>query len=451
MATANTSEKTTLEKGFEKVVTPFQQFVQDQKVSSLLLVLCTIAALLIANSQLESVFRQFWETPLGFVWAGEDFSMSLRHWINEGLMTLFFFLIGMEMKREVLVGEIKDLRRFLPVSAAAMGGMLIPGVLYYLFNHATAFEHGWGIPMATDTAFAIGILALLKNHIPPSAFAFLTALAIIDDLGAILVIAVFYSSEISYWHLQISLLILGVLLLLNALGVRQPGIYFLLGVLIWVAMLGSGVHSTVAGVLVAMTVPARPKQKPSWFAARVQWSIIKFEHIEASKPQANPILAEKEQYALAEEMQEAAIKVTTPLQRWEKRLQHPVALFVMPVFALANAGIVLDSQTSSLVWSNTLAMGIITGLLLGKGLGIPLFTWLAIRSRLGVLPKGLTLSHVIGLGLLGGMGFTMSIFISGLGFSDNPAALQMAKTGILIASFVAAVLGFVWLRFFSKP
>jgi NhaA family Na+:H+ antiporter len=248
----------TLATGFARIVTPFERFIRDQKTASALLLLCTVAALIIANSPLADRYESFVETRIGFVLGGNDYAMSLRHWVNDGLMALFFFILGLEIKRELLVGELREPARALPVIAAAAGGMLVPALLYYALNHGGDTMQGWAIPMATDTAFAIGILALLGKRAPPGLTIFLLALAIIDDMGAVLVIALFYSDAISVAHLATALALLAVLLVLNALGVRRPVVYFASGGLVWLAMLGSGAHATLAGILVAMTIPARP-------------------------------------------------------------------------------------------------------------------------------------------------------------------------------------------------
>ena len=428
------------------MITPFQEFIQDQKTASVVLVVCTILALVIANSAWSHKYNALLETPLGIVFGQSTISMDVRHWINEGLMTFFFFLLGIEIKREILVGEIKSARRLAPIFAAATGGMLVPALVFMLFNAGTAFAHGWGIPMATDTAFAVGILALAGRHIPRSAFTFLAALAILDDLGAILVIALFYSETINIPDLYISLLILALLIIFNIIGIRKPSIYLLTGLIMWAAMLDSGIHATITGILVAATVPARPKRESHWFIQTASNLMSRFEHIENKKDNTSPILGEEEQHVVVESVQDAAEKATTPLRRWERTLEHPVSLFVMPIFALANAGISIELNALPVVLSEPLAIGIILGLLVGNGLGIPLFTYLALRTNLGQLPSDIDMRHVTGLGLLGGMGFTMSIFISNLGFENTPETLIIAKTAILLASLIAGISGYLWLR-----
>jgi Na+:H+ antiporter, NhaA family len=442
----STSEQTRLEKKFERALTPFQEFVGDQTTSSMLLIACTATALIIANSPFSGEYEKLIETPLGLVFGEHALQMELRHWINDGLMTLFFFLIGLEIKRELLVGELKDLQRSLPVICAALGGMLTPALIFSTLNASGEYAHGWGIPMATDTAFVVGIMALLGGRIPPAAVTFLTALAIIDDLGAILVIAAFYSDTISVPHLAAAAVVLALLIQLNRLGVRTPGLYLLGGILVWGAMLGSGVHPTVAGILVAATVPARSKRQPGWFVRRTQRLVDRFREIEERKETSQPMLGESEQHAVVAGVQDAAEKATTPLRRWEHALDRPVSLLVMPLFALANAGIPLNYHILETLWTSSLSLGVILGLVLGKGTGIPLFTWLAIRLKLGRLPQGVAMRHIVGLGILAGTGFTMSIFISRLGFAGMPEAMVAAKGGILLASLIAGCAGYLWMR-----
>jgi NhaA family Na+:H+ antiporter len=437
----------TLEKGFASIVTPFQEFIRDQKTASLLLLSCTLIVLIIANSPLAEQYESLVETRIGIVLGGSDFVMSLRHWVNDGLMALFFFVLGLEIKRELLVGELREPARSIPVVAAAAGGMLVPALLFYALNHGGDTIQGWAIPMATDTAFAIGILALLGTRIPAALTTFLLALAIIDDLGAVLVIALFYTGTISMLYLGSALGLLIVLVIFNLLGVRHPIVFFIGGSLVWLAMLGSGVHATLAGILVAMTVPARPARSPRAFVRRSRQLIDEFEEIDTSQESTSPILAEPQKHNVVERLQETASQATTPLQLWERTLEHPVALFVLPLFALVNAGIAVEPAALQAHIADPLAMGIIVGLVVGKFAGISLATLAVLRLGLGQLPDGMLQHHIPGLGLLGGIGFTMSIFIAGLGFSSQPEQLLIAKTGILTASLIAGLAGYLWLRF----
>jgi NhaA family Na+:H+ antiporter len=403
----------------------------------------------VANSTLSHGYESLLLTQVGLVFGDWSLAMSLHDWINEGLMSLFFFVLGLEIKRELLVGELKNPRQSVPMIAAALGGMLMPALIFAAFTAGTPVVHGWGIPMATDTAFAVGLLALLHRHVPTALTAFLTALAIIDDLGAILVIAMFYTANINLLLLATAALLLVLLIGLNAAGVRRPAVYILVGGLVWLAMLGSGVHATVAGILVALTVPARPKRGPGWFVRHAHRLTHEFETMERQSDK--PLLGEEEQHRVAESLQTTVEKATTPLRRWERYLERPVALLVMPLFALANAGIPLDSQTLASLGSNPLTPAIVLGLLFGKVLGITLLTWLSLRFGLGQLASGIGMRHIAGIGLLGGMGFTMSIFIANLGFETVPATLVAAKTAILLASLLAGISGYLWLRFRGHP
>jgi NhaA family Na+:H+ antiporter len=435
-----------LEKGFANVVTPFQEFIHEQKTTSMLLLASTLIALIIANSPLADAYHALIETRIGFVLGDSDYAMSLHHWINDGLMALFFFILGLEMKRELLVGELRDAARAIPVFAAAVGGMLVPALLFYAINHDGGTAHGWAIPMATDTAFAIGILALLGTRVPAGLTAFLLALAIIDDMGAVLVIALFYSDSISIQHLVGAALLLTALMVMNVLGMRRPIVYFAGGGLVWLMMLGSGIHATLAGILVAMIVPARPKRSTRAFVRRSRELIDEFEAIEDEEEDTTPVLAKPGKHEVLENLQQTAAQTTTPLQLWERALEHPVALFVLPLFALVNAGIAIDLSALPALLGNSLALGIVLGLVLGKAIGISLPAYALLRLKIGRLPDGVQLGHIIGLALLGGMGFTMSIFIATLGFADDPEQLVIAKAGILTASLLAGACGYLWLR-----
>jgi len=437
-----------LEAQLERALSPFAEFVHNQTTGSVLLILCSLLALVIANSEFATPYQDTIDLHLGFLFGNWSFHMSLREWVNDGLMSAFFFVLGLEIKREILVGELRDPQKSLPVIAAAVGGMLTPALLFYIFNAGSTSVHGWGIPMATDSAFAVGVLALLGRRIPVSLLTFLTALAIIDDLGAITVIAVFYTKTINFGALSLAMLFLAILASCNVLGCRRPLIYFCGGFLVWLAILSSGVHASIAGVLVALIVPARPKRDPQWFVTRTRNLIKKFENID--KQTTGPILGEAQQHEVVERVQDSAEKATTPLRRWERALETPVSLLVMPIFALANAGIPISSDQLSAAWTNNFSLGIILGLLVGKLTGISLMTWLTVRLNLGRLPQDVTLHHIIGIGLLGGMGFTMSIFVAGMGFADSPEALVNAKLSILLATMIAGLLGYLWLRLLGR-
>ncbi|HYG20329.1 MAG TPA: Na+/H+ antiporter NhaA [Ohtaekwangia sp.] len=370
----------------------FSEFFESERAGSMVLIVCTAVSLALANSA-------WHESYLG-LWHFEIANHSVTHWINDGLMTIFFLLIGLELEREVYIGELSSLKKALLPIVAAVGGMIVPAGIHYYFNAGTITQSGAAIPMATDIAFAIGVLSLLGKRVPLSLKIFLTALAVIDDLGAIVVIATFYASGLSLFHLMISAVLFAFMLLLNRLKVYKLFPYLICGAVMWYFMLQSGVHATITGVMLAFAIP---------FADGSETSI------------------------------------SYKLQHW---LHKPVSLIILPLFALANTAIVVNGDwTASLFSSNT--VGIFTGLVIGKPLGIVLFSLAAVLAGFSVLPGGLKWSHLAGAGFLGGIGFTMSIFITLLAFGDN-AIIDASKIGILIASSASGIIGFVWLRMSLK-
>jgi len=365
---------------------------------------------------------------------------SLLHWVNDGLMAIFFLVVGLEIKREVLVGELASPRQAgLPV-AAAIGGAAVPALLYLAVNAGTAGSDGWGVPMATDIAFALGILALVGERAPIGLRIFLTALAIVDDLVAVLIIAVFYTGEIAWPALGVGGAILAGLVGLNLLHVRSPIAYAVLGSGLWIAFLQSGVHATLAGVLVALTIPARTRLDAVEFRERGRALLAEFE--QAAAP-PDPEMTSTQQ-AVVQELEATCEGVQTPLQRLEHALHPWVAFVIMPLFALANAGVVLDQDLGAAL-SNRVTVGIVVGLIIGKQAGILLAAWLAIRTNIASLPSGVAWRHLYGASWLAGIGFTMSLFITELAFTDE-ASIASAKIGILIASIVAGVAGWFLLR-----
>ena len=371
----------------------FIDFFESEKTSGIILILCTITSIAIANSSLGNDYLNLWHTQIT-IGVGDTFSLkySLEHWINDGLMTIFFLLIGLEIERELYIGELSNPRNASLPIIAAIGGMIIPALLHFMLNSGTSTQGGAGIPMATDIAFALGVLALLGNKVPVSLKVFLAALAIIDDLGAIVVIALFYQRDFTPAYFVMALGIYGGLLVLNRLGVNRLTVYLIAGIFMWYFMLQSGVHATIAGVLLAFAIPFRDggKQSPSY----------KLQHF----------------------------------------LHRPVAFTIMPLFALASTGIALpENWLPDLVTANSL--GIFAGLFIGKPLGIILFSLLAVKSGLSRLPEDLAWKHILGAGFLGGIGFTMSIFIDLLAFSD-PELIQSSKISILVSSLLAGAVGF---------
>jgi NhaA family Na+:H+ antiporter len=368
--------------------------------------------------------------------------MSLHHWVNDGLMTLFFFVVGMELKREMLVGELSDLRQAALPIIAAIGGMVMPALIYLLINPEGEAARGWGVPMATDIAFAVGALVLLASRVPKALITFLVALAIADDLGAVLVIALFYTEQLALDWLAGSGVLVLLLFAFNFAGLRRVLPYFAVMTLLWYALLQSGVHATLAGVLAAFAVPARSKYDPALFGERVSELARRFE---ASRDQGSNIMTNEKLYAVSQSLENSARGVQTPLQQLEHAWHLPVAFLVIPIFALFNAGIPLQFGALGDTLSHPVMLGVMLGLLLGKFIGITGACWLALRLGIGQLPSGTRFSQIAAVSVLGGIGFTMSIFIAELAFTAQPEFLLMAKTGVLLASLLAGVVGFVWL------
>ncbi|MFV8819437.1 Na+/H+ antiporter NhaA [Haliea sp. E17] len=430
------------EKAFDRILTPLEEFIHRQTTSGVLLMICAVVALVIANSPLHEGYQHFLHEEIAIRFGQYEFALSIHHWINEALMAMFFFVMGLELKRELLAGELASLNQALLPIFAAVGGMLVPALGYYAFNPTGPEAKGWGVPMATDIAFAIGALSLLGSRIPKSLITFLIALAIVDDLGAVAVIALFYTAQLDLVALLYAVLLTGVLVALNLGGVRRPSPYALVGAMLWTAMLASGIHATIAGIVVAFVIPIRPKFHPATFIEKVQDSTREMQKSIASSPD---IIHNHRLRALVMTLGNGARLSQAPAQRMEHFLHLPVAYLVIPIFALANAGIPVNLGEIGSVLTNQVTLGVVCGLLLGKPLGIAAFTWLALKLGVARLPADLSMSHVIGVGLLGGIGFTMSIFIADLGFAGRPELLLAAKTGILLASAVAGVSGVVWL------
>lgn len=371
-----------------KVTRLFTSFFESEKAGGLVLVFCTMLSLFLANSQGSESYLHWWHTPMG--------GKPVEYWINDGLMAIFFLLIGLELEREVYIGELSKIKDAALPLAGALGGMLVPALLFVVFNHDTPTHKGYGIPMATDIAFAIGILSLLGKRVPVALKVFLTALAVIDDLGAILMIAIFYTDSLDLVNLGISLGVFGVLLILNRLKVNNLLLYLIGGVIMWYFMLHSGVHATITGVLLAFAIP-----------------------FENGSPRT----------------------ISYQLQQW---LHYPVAFVIIPIFALCNTAVVIEGNLIDTL-HHPYSIGILVGLIVGKPLGIFAFSWLTVRFKLTQLPEGFTWQRLLGLGMLGGIGFTMSIFITLLAFDDT-TVINNSKFVIVIASTVSGLLGYLWLQ-----
>ncbi len=415
--------------------------------SGMLLVACTIVALIIANSPL----YHYYEEILASKWiiGAQHFNltMSLHHWINDGLMTLFFFLVGLEIKREVLVGELSDLRKALLPICAAIGGMVVPALFYFMLNTQGAGVAGWGIPMATDIAFAVTALVLLGNNVPKALMTFLIALAIVDDMGAVLVIAIFYTENIHWIYLLYAAIVLALLFVMNLSGIRRPWPYAIIGIVLWFLMHHSGIHATIAGILTALAIPARPKYEPKVFVNGARKLLDRFD---IAQEKENSVLKNSGMTATLQTLESGIDRAQTPLQNLEHANHLPVNFIIIPIFALANAAIPIDVNQLGTVMSDPVTLGVIAGLVLGKPIGIALAAWLSVKFNICEMPANTNMRHIIGAGMLAGIGFTMSIFITELAFKGQAELLILAKTGVLFASIIAAVIGFVFLISLAK-
>lgn len=429
------------------IVEPISKFMSNSIASGAILFLAAIAALVLSNSPLAEQFHHIWEHH--FVVAFDNYTLdyNLHHWINDGLMSIFFFVVGLELKREFVAGELsKPKQAMLPIFAA-IGGMIVPGFIYYIvnINATTESANGWGIPMATDIAFALGVLYLLGDKIPSSLKVFLTALAIIDDLGAVLVIAFFYTSDISILNLIIGGLFLGFMYLGNRLGVRSALFYGILGTFgVWLAFLTSGVHATIAAVLVAFTIPVDVKIKEKDYIKKMRSLIDDFD---ACTPSHVTTITEDQQTVLLD-IRKYTNAAMTPLQKLVHALHPIVAFVIMPIFALANAGVTFSGDLSSTLHSNV-TIGVFLGLLVGKVIGVFSTVFILTKLNIAEMPKNSNYVQMLGIGFLAGIGFTMSLFVTTLAFTEAHYSLE-SKIGIFAASTIAGIIGYLILRFTSN-
>lgn len=419
-----------------------QEFMQLAASGGIVLLIAAIVALLWANSPWAESYFQFWETHLDFTLGGRALSESLLEWVNDGLMVVFFVVVGLEIKREVQTGELASPRKAALPIAGAVGGMVFPALFYVLFNAGGPGAPGWGIPMATDIAFTLGILTVMGGRVPLSLKVFFTALAIADDLGAVLVIAIFYTSEISWLALGVGALFLIALFALNSSRVYSPLPYWILGIGLWLAFLESGVHPTIAGVLLAMTIPTRSPPDTRAMLAQCVTVLDDYESLTEE-----PAAVESQRQAAARTLETIADRMQSPAQRLERDLNPWATYLILPLFALANAGLDLGAGVSTAALG-TISLGIVLGLVIGKPLGIALVSWLAVRVGLAEMPAGVSWPQLISASALAGIGFTMSLFIAGAAFED-PATLAAAKIGILVASVLAGGIGFLALSLTS--
>lgn len=421
------------------LLNPIQKFINIESFSGILLFAATIIAVIWANSPLGDTYQQLWGYKLGVKITNYELVKPLILWINDGLMAIFFFLIGLEIKRELSVGELNSAQKAIFPFFAAVGGIAFPALVFVLSNKDPETMAGWAIPMATDIAFSLAIMKLLGDRVPLNLKIFLTAFAIVDDLGAVLIIALFYSSGIKWMLIVAALVLVALLLVLSARGYYSKFALLLVGIVVWLLFLKAGIHPTIAGVLLAFTVPIRRKVKLSLFLDSLDE--IR-ERLRGAVAQPNGLLS-KQQIEHLDDLDDWTVKVQSPLQMLEHKLHDWVAYVIMPIFALANAGVTISADTSL---NMNLILAIALALIGGKAIGIYLMSNLALRSGISQLPDGVRNIQVLGVAFLAGVGFTMSIFIANLAFKDHPALLDSAKVGILAGSLIAGLAGYLILR-----
>ncbi|WP_296147893.1 Na+/H+ antiporter NhaA [uncultured Flavobacterium sp.] len=424
------------------IINPITKFISKSTTGGIVLFVAAVLAVFLANSQWKDSYHHLWEHKIGFSFDGNSYlNLSLHHWINDGLMAIFFFAVGLELKREIIAGELSQPKKALLPIVAAIGGMLFPALIFTIFNFGSDSSHGWGIPMATDIAFALGVLYLLGDKIPLTLKIFLTALAIVDDLGAVLVIAFFYTEEINFLALGIGLSFLAFLFICNKLGIRNIFFFLLIGILgVWLPFLLSGVHATIAAVLVAFTIPASSRIEENLFISKIQNYLSHFKKLDSNN---NPTLTE-DQFHLLEKVKITTEDAISPLHRLEHSLHSFVSFIVMPIFALANAGVTFSSDIIANT-ASSVTLGVALGLIIGKVIGVFGVSSLMIKLKLSAMPEGMTNKSLFGVGLLASIGFTMSLFVTDLAF-ENPEYELQAKLGIFAASLIGGILGFIILR-----
>jgi len=423
---------------------PLNKFIRLETSGSIILFAATLAALVLANSPVGEAFLGFWKNYITISFPGFELSKPILKWINDGLMVIFFFLIGLEIKREVVTGELSHLKKASLPIFAAVGGMIIPALLFTVLNRGNSGSEGWGIPMAADIAFSLGILKLLGKRVPLGIKIFLMAFAIIDDLGAVLVIAFFYSTNLVWSYIGIGLFIIALLFVLSNRGLYSKYLFFVMAVVVWVLFLKSGIHTTIAGVLLAFTIPLKRKTNSVSFYKNGKELLEEFV-IDCDLNEEKTILSHH-QMNMIDEMEEITEKTASPLQYLEHRLHGWVSYLVMPIFAFANAGVVFSFTDETNI---SLALNIALSMIGGNIIGIFSFSWLAIKFGIAELPDSTTIQQLAGVSILGGLGFTMSLFINNLAYQD-PVLINSAKMGILIGSFIAGLLGYLMIKLTLK-
>lgn len=419
------------------VLEPIKNFINNSTAGGIVLFASALLAIGLANSPLAEEYHQFWKIHFGFHIGSFEIDKSLHHWINDGLMAIFFFVVGLELKREIIGGELSNPKNAILPIAAAIGGMIVPAVFYLFFNIGTPQADGWGIPMATDIAFALGVLYLLGDKVPISLKVFLTALAIADDIGAVLVIAFFYTSDIHIMSLVAGAVFMGILIFSNWIGLRSSLYYALFGIGgLWLAFLLSGVHATIAAVLAAFTIPASTKIDEKNYSNHLKNLIYQFQMAKPNKVST----VTPSQLHILEEVNDYTKKALTPLQRLEHNMHPLVVFFIMPIFALCNGGLSFPNDFIDQLLS-PVALGVFVGLFVGKFVGVVGMVFLILKLKWAVLPKELNKTHIVGVGFLTAIGFTMSLFIAELAFTQ-PEYIAQAKLGILTASVLASIVGY---------
>lgn len=434
---ANTWERT-----FGKILTPFEKFVESSTGSGILLIALTIVAMVIANSPWNEMYQHFIHKHLIVSFGEWQIDLSLHHWVNDALMAIFFYLVGLEIKHEMMVGELSSVRKAALPIMAAFGGMVVPALIYATINHGTDSTAGWGIPMATDIAFAMAILILLGKRIPHALMTILVALAIVDDLGAVLVIAIFYTDNLALAPLFWALCCFAALMMLNLAGVRQIWPYVAIAMVMWISMLFSGVHATIAGVLGALATPARSVYNPAEFGRDARKLLDRFD---VYRNNDKEFLSSERLNGILHTLSTGINKAQTPLQRLEHGLKNPVYFAIIPLFVLFNAAVPVDMSQLDVMLQSPVVHGVVAGLVIGKFVGVFGAVYLCVKLGMAALPDGVNYRHIAGISMLAGIGFTMSIFISELAFRGNTLHLTEAKIAILTASLIAGIAGYVWL------
>ncbi len=429
-----------------RTLRPFQWFFSSEVSGSVLLLFASAFAIIWANSAFAGTYHHLLHTEIS-VFAGDyQISKSLAHWINDGLMALFFFTVGLEIKREILVGELTSVKMAMLPITAALGGMIVPGAIYAAFNHGTPHAAGWAIPVATDIAFSLGAIAMFGKKLPLGLRIFLTAFAIADDLGGVVIIALFYTKELALNYLLLSAVFVAVLALANIFWIRWIPFYAIMGMGTWLAVMGSGIHPTIAGVLVALCTPVRGRYTIGRFVREVNRIMDDFHYNEHTGGYWYSILMNQEHLNAVHSLSVACRHVETPLQRLEHALHPWVVFLILPLFALANAGLTLQGMSPENAISHPVALGIALGLFVGKPVGITIFSYLAVKTGIASLPESVRWPHIMGAGMLGGIGFTISLFISGLSFT-SPELLNYSKLGVLSGSILSGVAGILFLAY----